>query len=632
MPQKLKIAILSLLCIPCVVQAQDSTETKVEYLLNKAAELGNASNRAYDYLEEAVELARTESPEELGVALYNLGIYYDTRSDFENALFFLDSAEVTCRSLGQDEWLTKTTNSKGVVFLRQGRYEAALSNFLETIALADSQKDIETKIVALRNAGHVAFYQNSLDDAMEYYQRATEIARTQPNKATVAACYSDQALVYQYWGELEKALAMNDQAAKNYIEEGGQSSLVLANIYQNMGVISKSLDRVDEAEALYEQSLEIFKSVNNEEGLAQTFVNQGELYLYIGNFEKASVKMNEALTISKRIGSNEGVKYSHMGLAETFEKWGRADSALYHYKIYRTTEDSLMSDRMSAELSEMRLKYEKAENEKTIALLEQETAEKQNVIQSKNVALRQTWIVFIGAFLVLTLAAILWTYYKRNQSLKRKKARLERFSDEMIRWQEDERKKVAGELHDGIGQSLVMIKNTLQRFEPAGDPQEEVVSKIENAVADTIQEVRQISYSLRPFYLDLLGLEGAVNELLVDLRKTTVIEVKGDVSDLNDKLEKEQEIHMFRIFQESIQNIVKHSIATEVEISVNSTRDKLEVCIADNGVGFDSKVEFNEMKGFGLRGMKERVNLLRGKLHVDSARGKGTRLFISIPY
>ncbi|MDG1261851.1 MAG: hypothetical protein P8H59_10015 [Flavobacteriales bacterium] len=121
MPQKLKIIFLSLLCIPCVIQAQDSTETKVEYLLNKAAALGNASNQAYTYLEEAVALARSESPEELGVALYNLGIYYDTKSDFDKALFHLDSAETTCRSFEQDEWLTKTTNSKGVVYLRQGR-------------------------------------------------------------------------------------------------------------------------------------------------------------------------------------------------------------------------------------------------------------------------------------------------------------------------------------------------------------------------------------------------------------------------------------------------------------------------------------------------------------------------------
>lgn len=631
MPQKLIYIFYFGIFCSISLFAQDEMSI-IDKWLEEVAEPSTTPDQALELVRKAVEFARTESPSEFSKALHNLGVLYDTRSDFEKALLYLDSAEVVSRSMEQFDWLTKTINSKGVVYLRQGKYDAALSNFLEVIALSDVQNQLDTKIIALRNAGHVAYYQNLLEDAMEFYIRATEIARTVGSQATIAGCYSDQALIFGVKGELEKALTMNANAARIYEDGEGLSDLNLANIYQNMGVLSKQMGKTNDAEQYYADSEAIFTSLGNDEGLAQTAVNRSELFILVGRYDLAVSSLQKALSISKRIGSNEGVMYSHMGLANAFEATGNADSALFHFKIYHEVEDSLMNSRINAQLSEMRLKYEKAENERKIELLEHDAAEQEVEIQLQKASFSRWIIVLVGSIMVIILAGGIYHLYKRNEANERKRERLRRFSEEMIKWQEDERKKVAGELHDGIGQSLVMMKNQLQRFDSEGDEQEEVVQKLENAVADTIQEVRLISYSLRPFYLDLLGLEGAVNELISDVRKSTSIKVEEKIAGLKSKLAKDQEIHMFRIFQESIQNIIKHSVATEVVISVSAAHEVLEVCISDNGVGFDSRSEFNDMRGFGLRGMKERVNILGGTLKVDSIRGNGTTLTFKIPY
>ncbi len=631
MPQKLILVFFVGIYCSISLSAQDE-KSRIDRWLEEVALPSTTPEQAMELVLKAVEYAREESPSEFSKALHNLGVLYDTRSEFDKALYYLDSAEVVSRSMEQFDWLTKTINSKGVVYLRQGKYDAALSNFLEVIALSDVQNQLDTKIIALRNAGHVAYYQNLLEDAMEFYTRATEIARTAGSPATIAGCYSDQALIFGTKGELEKALTMNAKAARIYEDGEGLSDLNLANIYQNMGVLSKQMGKTEDAEQYYADSEAIFTALGNDEGLAQTAVNRSELFILVGRYDLAVSSLQKALTISKRIGSNEGVMYSHMGLANAFEAAGNADSALFHFRIYHAVEDSLMNSRINAQLSEMRLKYEKAENERKIELLEHNAAEQQVEIQLQKASFSRWIIVLVGSILVIILAGGIYYLYKRNEANKRKRERLRRFSEEMIKWQEDERKKVAGELHDGIGQSLVMMKNQLQRFESEDDEQEEVVQKLENAVADTIQEVRLISYALRPFYLDLLGLEGAVNELISDVRKSTSIKVEERIDGLNNKLAKDQEIHMFRIFQESIQNIIKHSVATEVVISVSAAHEVMEVCISDNGVGFDSRIEFNDMRGFGLRGMKERVNLLGGTLKVDSVRGNGTTLTFKIPY
>ena len=218
--------------------------------------------------------------------------------------------------------------------------------------------------------------------------------------------------------------------------------------------------------------------------------------------------------------------------------------------------------------------------------------------------------------------------------MQRKRDRQKLFAEEMIRWQEAERKRVAGELHDGIGQSLVMVKNHLQKLRTSADfdvTTDATLNKVETAVSDTIQEVRQISYSLRPFQLEIFGLEGSIAEMMKDIEEASGLRIQRSLDGLDGAFKQDLEIHIFRIFQETLQKIVKHAKASSIQCEVHSMGNQVRIVISDNGVGFDVQRMLKHAYGFGLMGLKERAEFLGGTFHVDSQFGQGSKVVFDLP-
>ena len=136
-----------------------------------------------------------------------------------------------------------------------------------------------------------------------------------------------------------------------------------------------------------------------------------------------------------------------------------------------------------------------------------------------------------------------------------------------------------------------------------------------------------------PHQIDRLGLTKAVESIITKISKSTSINFSSDVDEMNSLFSKENDIHIFRIVQEGINNLVRHANATEAEILVKSKQDLLKISIKDNGSGFDFKSHTSpnsKEQGFGLTGISERVKILKGEFMVDSS-GKGTTLNIKIP-
>lgn len=205
-------------------------------------------------------------------------------------------------------------------------------------------------------------------------------------------------------------------------------------------------------------------------------------------------------------------------------------------------------------------------------------------------------------------------------------ARANKFSKELIDTQENERKRIAGELHDSVGQSLSLIKNKiilLQKGLNKGNP----LSELNEVVSNTIQEVRSISYGLRPFHLDVLGLTQSIKSLVEDVSDSGNIDFSLNIENIDNLFSKEAEINIFRIVQECLNNISKHSKATQAAVSITHSGEHVEISIRDNGTGIVSQ---NGESGMGLIGIKERVNFLNGKLEIGNNEPKGTSVRIVI--
>jgi signal transduction histidine kinase len=205
-------------------------------------------------------------------------------------------------------------------------------------------------------------------------------------------------------------------------------------------------------------------------------------------------------------------------------------------------------------------------------------------------------------------------------------ARANKFSKELIETQENERKRIAGELHDSVGQSLSLIKNKiilLQKGLNKGNP----LAELNEVVSKTIQEVRSISYGLRPFHLDVLGLTQSIKSLVEDVSDSSNIDFSINIENIDNLFSKEAEINIFRIIQECLNNISKHSKATQAAVSITHSGEYVEFLIRDNGTGI---VNQNGESGMGLIGIKERVNFLNGKLEIGNNEPKGTSVRIIV--
>lgn len=221
-----------------------------------------------------------------------------------------------------------------------------------------------------------------------------------------------------------------------------------------------------------------------------------------------------------------------------------------------------------------------------------------------------------------------------TEQLQISQARLQRVTRRWLTTQETERRSVARDLHDDIGQSLTALRLSFEVGRMRFRQQPEVVEVLDTCkslVDDIITSVRQLSLELRPAMLDDLGLFAAVEEHTTRQfaagGPTLALHTNGD----DRSLDTQMRVAVYRLVQEAVTNIVKHAQASAVSIDINATSRALAVVIRDDGVGFDTQQRFLESEHFGIVSMRERVGLINGELTITSTPGGGTELRVKVP-
>jgi signal transduction histidine kinase len=201
----------------------------------------------------------------------------------------------------------------------------------------------------------------------------------------------------------------------------------------------------------------------------------------------------------------------------------------------------------------------------------------------------------------------------------------------VVEAQEEERRRLARELHDETGQALASILLGLKTLEEASDVTElrDRVEALRSRVVETLQDVRRLAVELRPAALDDFGLEPALERLASGFAEQTGLKVELESRLHDDRLPPEVETVLYRIVQEALTNIVKHANAGRVSIVVTQRAGSVGAIVEDDGRGFDPEQDTNG--GIGLIGMRERVELLDGSMAIESAEGKGTTLVVEVP-
>ena len=228
-------------------------------------------------------------------------------------------------------------------------------------------------------------------------------------------------------------------------------------------------------------------------------------------------------------------------------------------------------------------------------------------------------------------AAALW-HHRRLARVQAAQAAQAEFSRRLLASQEEERQRIARELHDSLGQQLVVIRNRAMLGETLADDATRSrgqFDEIASSAAQAIDEVRTIAHNLRPVNLDRLGLTAAIEEMVENVARATGLQFSADIAPLDGLLTKDEEIACYRVIQESANNIVKHAGATKAYVEMWREDGALRITVRDNGRGVGEPVARGT--GLGLTSITERLRMLGGSLRIDSAPGQGTALNINVP-
>jgi signal transduction histidine kinase/ligand-binding sensor domain-containing protein len=238
------------------------------------------------------------------------------------------------------------------------------------------------------------------------------------------------------------------------------------------------------------------------------------------------------------------------------------------------------------------------------------------------------WLLCVGTATAIAAFVI----RGRVLELKRRHSEREVFARRLIESQEGERKRLARELHDGLGQNLLIVKNWALiglNLLATDSPVREHLTGISETASLALDDVRELAHNLRPHQLEMLGLTSTIEEMIHHVRDSSDIEFTTETENIDGLLSKESEINLYRVVQECVNNVLKHSAATECWLSIKRTVSGAQITCKDNGHGFDPAAKSPE-SGMGLIGVAERVRIIGGRYTIESAAGKGATIRVTI--
>jgi signal transduction histidine kinase len=214
------------------------------------------------------------------------------------------------------------------------------------------------------------------------------------------------------------------------------------------------------------------------------------------------------------------------------------------------------------------------------------------------------------------------------------------FSKKLIEQQESERKRLASELHDGLGQNLLVVKNEIQQFLNDTYVSKKDLHRVDSMMQESVESVREISSNLHPHHLERLGFCAAVEALTENISHASGLRIECSCDKLDHQMPKEIEIHVYRIIQEALSNIVRHASARNASVEIRKNPKSIDVVIHDDGHGFDTREFRGEQmqkhdgdlsRGFGLASMSERARIIGGTLTIESSTSSGTTIRLTLP-
>jgi signal transduction histidine kinase len=550
--------------------------------------------------------------------------------------------------------------------------DQALAYASRAVALSRSIEDKDYLLRAFFMKATIFDYHDEKDSSLVLYQQVIDIHEPGMDPYFVSAAYTNVGQIYNSIGSDHKAeeyilkgyrLANNDEYAKlfalavvisYYIKRDDPrylafvDTLAMSDFYKKASATSflahfdSFLLLSDASDSEKEQKLrEVYAYGKANSSYANQVGFGMKLYEHLdrlGRYDEAKELLEELLQITNRSRNGHHVAGVTRALYENARSRGNLAEALSYLERHSFLRDSLLSDENADRISELNIRFETAQKDREI------TGQKVSLEQAR----RNRNFLIVLTSLLLALAVVVFVYFRNRARTARRLAHQEKVIHEQetermmrekevaeltasLETQERERNRIARDLHDGLGSLMSGISSQIEylRAQPSigenGRPQ---LVQLREMVNEATSELRRTSYELMPAKLLRQGLEPAIRDLCLNLLVKNGLEPTLEVNTDLSTLDSDQQLTLYRIIQELLNNIVKHADAKNVFLQFSHYDDEISVVVEDDGKGFDVKARTVD-GGLGLGSLQSRVNLLKGFLDIASLPGEGTTVTVN---
>ncbi|MBN1448639.1 MAG: tetratricopeptide repeat protein [Bacteroidetes bacterium] len=576
----------------------------------------------------------------------NLGTLYIEKCAYRKALKHFQESLRISRKSGMRLEEAGSLAKIAAAYTNLGSYDTALVHYqqsLETFHLLGSKAGMAE---AIKGIGNVLRKTGKYSDALEYLQRALDIARIMGDMHLLARIMCDLGFSYHRSGKSETALTLMKEALE--IAEKCQLAEVITCILSRKHMIHAEMGNYFEA---YQSHRTLMMHLDTMRQSNENRQLQELMQKYEAEQREHRIELLEQTRKLQSFQIQSRDEALHRRQLEARERLQQIEL------LSRASEIQLLE--MS--LTEANLRSREAESmrrQQKIELLERDRS-LQAAGLAQETSLRNSAIA--GAVLILLLSALLVRHLRQRRRMselravaaevkaheaeltslrvmaeaERKETEIQRlFSHRLIDSQEQERSRIARDLHDSLGQKLAVIRSraqlALSNDETAQDPRA-LISELSDSTHDILQEIRSISHDLHPPVLDTFGLAKALQDMTRELEAVSDTEWELDVDSAAEDLDTRRQLTLYRILQEAANNVIRHAGARHAWIRISERESHLHVSVEDDGHGFDVEGGSGQGGGLGLRSMRERVHMLGGNMTIVSRERSGTKLLIEMP-
>jgi len=653
-----------------IISQQDDTREKVECLVLLSQYYRNINKDSSLLLcDQALELStRIGYQEGIADALYKKSLTLKSMGEFVGAIKYGQRFLSICDSLQDSIRLAKANFNMGNLKRNSSYKKPALLYYKNALAIYKNFHDTSALIAVYNSLGN--FFQEIAvyDSSAIYYHKAIDYSETPGRKKFLGRIVGNLGKVYIKLGDYDNAhkylnmgldldiknedlynlpttySRLGNLAFEEYNHKAAQEYYTLADSvynltgdllgihvnYVNQANMLRTQGKFKAAIAKQKKALSYYRQQDYSEGMIAAWQGMASVYAEILLTEKALIYYDSCLFLANNIHDLNRQKEVLEDIFKIYSQSGNYKSALLTYTHFQHINDSIFNLEKTEIINNLLLEYEKEKDQLRILNLENENLKR---IKQRNLL----FFIGIGVVIVALLFVFFLAYKSRknriiaDQKIKQleeeKKYMAARF---LVEGQEQERKRVALELHDNLGVLLSVTKMQFTAISDKSSDNKALINKATKFLEQASSDVRKISHNLMPGLLTKLGLFEALEDFFETLNEANDIDARVEIVGPKERLPENTEIMIYRMVQEMVNNTIKHAKADKIDLTIIIHPDEMNISYSDNGIGFDVK-EILRQKTMGVQSVRSRVKFLDGTIKIDSSPGNGTVYRICIP-